>query len=365
MEKIPFNSKELEKAGEYFQIPGPGTLPKYSFPIAPRENFLRAVKERDPLWIPDYYDLTTLCPACYPDSIARGFVMGPESFDYMDDDKKGGKDMFGIDWVYVPVAGGSMVEPGNPTLEDMNDWREKVTMPDVDSWDWAGSKEKFDEFLKEDDGVRVLWIFTGLFERLIALLDFENAALALVDEDQEEAVHSFFSELCGVYEKMIKHYKEDFDADIIYFHDDWGAQKSPFFSLEVCMEFIVPYLKRIVDYTHSLGILFEMHSCGMNDMLVPAYLEAGVDLWAPQQQNDFDKIIEMVDGKIVIGIWDAAPEEGTDDEKYAVGKAVADKYAPDYKKHPIYTCNLWSVQEKFKEGLYVESRKIFCGNENE
>lgn len=365
MQKIPFSKKELEKTGEYFQIPGPGTLPKYAFPITPRENFLRAVKERDPLWIPDYYDIVTLCPACYPDSIARGFVMGPEGIDYMDEDKKGGKDMFGIEWVYVPVAGGSMVEPGNPILEDMNDWRDVITMPDVESWNWAATKAKFDEHLKNEDGVRVLWIFTGLFERLIALLDFENAALALVDEDQEDALHSFFDELCGVYQKIIKHYKEDLGADIIYFHDDWGAQKSPFFSLDACMEFIVPYLKRIVDYVHSLGILFEMHSCGMNDLLVPAYLEAGIDIWAPQQQNDFEKIIEMADGKIVIGIWDAAPVEGTDEEKYAAGKAVADTYAPDYAKHPVYTCNLWDVQEKFKEGLYVESRKIFCGSEDE
>ena len=44
--------------------------------------------------------------------------------------------MFGINWLFIPVAGGSMVEPGNPLMTDMNEWEEKVVWPDIDSWDW-------------------------------------------------------------------------------------------------------------------------------------------------------------------------------------------------------------------------------------
>ncbi len=359
MKPVAFNEKELEKAGEYFKIPGPGMLPKYSFPVTPKENYMAAVKEKAPLWLPDYYDTVTLCPACYPDAIARGFVMGPEGADYMDVTKKGGRDAFGIDWVYVPVAGGSMVRPGNPLLDDMNDWLGRVHMPSVEDWDWAGSRGKFAAYLETEDAVRIMWIFTGFFERLISLMDFENAALALIDEDQKEAIHAFFSECCGIYESMIRHYKEDFGCDVIYFHDDWGAQRAPFFSVETCLEMIVPYLKRLVDCTHSHGMLFEMHSCGKNEHFVPCYLAAGVDIWAPQEQNDFDRILDAADGKMLIGIWGNAGLDMTDDEKYNAGKAFAEKYCKDYEKHPVYHCDLWNIDEKYKEALYVESRKIF------
>jgi hypothetical protein len=37
--------------------------------------------------------------------------------------------MFGIEWEYIPAAGGSMVRPGKPFLEDANEWKEKVVGP--------------------------------------------------------------------------------------------------------------------------------------------------------------------------------------------------------------------------------------------
>lgn len=363
MDKIPYSQKELTQTGEYFKIPGPGTLPKYTFPITPRENYIRAVRDRDPMWIPDYYDQVTLCPACYPDAIARGFVMGPEMVDYMDDAKKGGKDAFDIDWIYEPLVGGSMVKPGSPLLEEISQWKERVHMPDVESWDWAGSKARFAEFLKTETHIKVMWIFTGFFERLISLLDFENAAMALIDDDQKEDVHAFFSACCDAYEKIIRHYKDDFDCDVIYMHDDWGSQRAPLFSAETCMEMIVPYFKRLVDYTHSLGMLFEIHSCGFNELLTDCYLACGVDVWAPQEQNDADKILAQTNGKIMIGIWNNGSSNASDEENLETGRALARKYCADYKKTPVYTCNLWSVEEKFKEGQYVESRKLLCGSE--
>ena len=127
-----FDKKELTQKGQYFKIPGPGFLPRYQTPISPRENFITALNGGKPHWLPDYYDITTLCPACYPDASARGFVMGAEGPDYMEDSRKGGLDAFGVDWEYIPVAGGSMVRPGKPFLEDISEWREKVKLPDVE-----------------------------------------------------------------------------------------------------------------------------------------------------------------------------------------------------------------------------------------
>ena len=227
--KIPYDEKELIAKGQYFKIPGPGFLPQYSTPMTPKDNFMMALNHEKPHWMPDYYDIETLCPACYPDAVARGFVMGGEGLAYMDDSKKGGADAFGIRWEYVPIAAGSMVRPGKPLLEDMNEWKEKIVLPDVDSWDWEASKIANADILSKHDHIREMWIFTGFFERLISLLEFENAAVALIDEEQQDVVHEFFEACCDCYEKIAYHYKNDFDCDILYVHDDWGSQRSPFF----------------------------------------------------------------------------------------------------------------------------------------
>ncbi len=81
---------------------------------------------------------------------------------------------------------------------------------------------------------------------------------------------------------MIDKYLEILRLDGVVLHDDWGGQRSPFFSLQLCREMIVPYLKHIADHCHSKGLWFQQHCCGKNEMLVPAMLDAGVDMWFPR-----------------------------------------------------------------------------------
>ena len=69
-----------------------------------------------------------------------------------------------------------MVKPGNPLLEDVNDWKEKIVMPDIDSWDWAGSAAQNKEYLSNGNN-NLFWLLNGCwFERLISFMDFEEAA---------------------------------------------------------------------------------------------------------------------------------------------------------------------------------------------
>ena len=85
---------------------------------------------------------------------------------------------------------------------------------------------------------------------------------------------------------------------------------------DTAMEMFVPYLKRVTDAVHKLGMYFELHSCGKNETLVPAYIAAGVDLWCPQVINDVKMLAEKYkDAPITFGMQgidvsaDAAEEE--------------------------------------------------------
>jgi hypothetical protein len=60
-------------------------------------------------------------------------------------------------------------------------------------------------------------------------MDFAGAAMAIIDEDQEEAILSFFDVQADFYIKLVDKYMEYGNPRIISFHDDWGSQMAPSF----------------------------------------------------------------------------------------------------------------------------------------
>jgi len=357
--RIPFNIDELTVVGEY-QPFKQGALPrkKYSTPITSKENYLAVFKRELPLWIPCENDSVTMFPGVNPDNHARGQVR--EAASLRPDEITDFHDMFGIEWVYISEAGGSMVRPGKPTLEDANDWEKVIKFPDIEKWDWGTSKKNNEQYVLKEGRLTIPTISSGLFERLISFMDFENAAMALIDEEQTDAVHALFSALCELYDKIIGKYKECFNPGVICFHDDWGSQRAPFFSLNTVREMLVPYISRIAESIHSRGMYFEFHSCGKNELLVPAYIEAGVDFWSGQPMNDKQRLYELYGDKIILGIEpDIEPDPNLSDaEAVAAAKRFVARYAPDYEKKPVVV-NKSAAPDAFIETVYEESRKYF------
>ena len=138
MNKIPFNENELQVVGTYVATRG-AAVPKYNTPVTPKENLDLWLKGETPLWIPTLNDFLSFTPRVVADNVARGFAFDAEPA--LTAEQSGGPDMFGTDWVFIPQAGGSMVRPGKPRFTNANDWREVITMPDVDSFDWETSAE--------------------------------------------------------------------------------------------------------------------------------------------------------------------------------------------------------------------------------
>lgn len=197
-----------------------------------------------------------------------------------------------------------MIEPGKPLLEDMNEWKEKVVWPDINSWDWKGQRKTSELFLQANRELAITpWIFSGFFERMITLLDFENALIALIDEEQKNAVHEFLDQLADLYIALVDKYVEYFpEIDGFTIHDDWGSQRAPFFSLDTAMEMLVPHMKRVADYLHSKGLVYDMHSCGKVEQLVPAMIAIGVDSWSGQSMNDNAMLCRKYGKDILIGV---------------------------------------------------------------
>ena len=154
----------------------------------------------------------------------------------------------------------------------------------------------------------------------------------------------------------IRHVKAVCPIDGVLIHDDWGTQNGPFFSLETAMEMLVPYLKRVVDYIHSEGMYYEQHSCGNCTKLVPAYIAAGVDVWAPQPMNDLDAILDMVEGsRLHIGMPDACPPDAAEEAAVALAQQWFAKYG-----HRQVTLAPMAAPTAFMNEVYRLSREAFA-----
>jgi hypothetical protein len=366
MTKPQFNSKELKVTGETMNIFGGPNLAVFDSPFTGKEA-TDAVFRREPYSqvLLGVADAVIFSPGVNPDNIARafaydgGFVPGVSNL-------TGGADMFGIEWEYVPVAGGSMVRPGIPLLEDANDWPEKLVWPDIDSWDWEGAKTLNAGYLSSPNS-NYCWFLNGYFERLISFMEFEGAIIALVDDDQKDAVKAFFEKLTDLYIRIFDKYFEYFpEIDVMYFHDDWGSQKNTFFAPGVAEEMIVPYMKKLTDHIRARGKRSELHSCGQNQLQVPNYIAAGWDAWTPQAMNDTEKLYELYGDKILIGvvpeIYDA--ENTSEEEQRALARAYADKYCnPDKPSflNMYAAVGVGILTPPYWEELYKQSRLNYCG----
>lgn len=328
MSVIPFheselNIKKMHKCGglEMMRAMGisdfPEMEPIFQRPVPEKENLKLWFDRKQPCYLPTVgwvmCDVNVFRPRIHPDNVACHLIFdGEPLYEYTTNQMPG---FFDLNWVYVPVAGGSTVAPGKPKIEDMSEWEKYISMPDLDALDWDRCENNNKDYLDTPQHNQ-LGILCGFWERLMSLMDVEGAAVALINEDQSEGLHRFFDQYADFLIDYITRMKKICDIDGVLIHDDWGHQNGAFFSLDTAMEMFVPYLKRVTDAVHKLGMYFELHSCGKNETLVPAYIAAGVDLWCPQVINDVKMLAEKYkDAPITFGMQgidvsaDAAEEE--------------------------------------------------------
>lgn len=350
-----FSESELLAGGSFVQCSGWPPVFRRSYPISPRENLRLCVSREGGGWFPSWTtDILMFNTRVMPDTVARAEVrdLGPA----IPEADKGGVDMFGIPWVYVAQVGGSMEDPNTPHLmEDVNDWESAIRFPNPDDWDWAANKA-VNAPIAPDDRLRLVTFHNGMFERLISFMGFENAVLALIDEDQQDAVLALFDKLADLYIDLIRRHRECYEIDGVHFHDDWGNQRAPMFSCDTCIDMVTPAMKKIADYCHDNGMLFVHHSCGKNELMVPAMLEQGDDLWMPQPMNDVDMLRAKYGDRLMLGVQPPAPEPGDDEAAFAAkAKAFVEKYAPDFKARPIFVVDFGHPQA-YKDAIYRASR---------
>ena len=257
--------------------------------VTPYENAMMAYQHKTPYWIPNVFtDFWVVQPA-----------MGGERYV----GTKSGTDWFGVEWTYVPEMKAPMPTPGKILFEDIEDWKDYVKFPDLDAIDWE--KQAADDFRIDiattltagekvylKDGKTIVdpkkmgyaMIINGPFERMHAMMGFENALIALATNPEacEEFISAMTDHKIKFFQKIGKYY----GVKIINAHDDYGAMDRMMMSPELWRKIIKPHLKRTVEAVHEMGLIYQHHSCGYIEPIIPDLVEIGVDAIDPLQAGN-------------------------------------------------------------------------------
>lgn len=256
--------------------------------LTPRENLLLAYSHRCPEWIPNYR--TDICGRL-PIEVHERAPGGPQGGT--------GVDWFGVHWRAVPgIAGATVDTTIPPVLDDVTKWEDVVKFPDLDAVDWKAAAER-DAGMYDETKVRYMSIFNGPYERLHSLMGMVEANCAILAEP--EATYALLEAITDYKIALIDRLTDYYPLDLINLHDDWGHAQSTFLSPATWREMIKPHIKRIVDFVHSKGLYFDIHSCGYVEPLIPDMVEIGIDGWSSVQcMNDVKKILRTYGNRICL-----------------------------------------------------------------
>lgn len=284
----------------------------------PRQNTLETIYGGKPEYVPIFWD--SISPVGV---LANGLEMPAQN----------GPDAFGVPWVVTTE--GAMPQPGFVMFEDIEDWEKYVKIPNIDDFDFKAMLEMEKTIMPPQDRENRVMQFMdsgGIFDRLVALMGFENALCALaIDPD---TCMDFFEALTDFRVKFIERCIDVFNPDIYCIGDDVATSKDLFMSPETYRKVIKPFDARMAEVVRKRGVILERHCCGKCEELVPDFVEMGVQVWqSAQPMNDIAGILDKYKGKLAIeGGWDSSGPASYSDSTDEDVRAEIRRCLTEYKK---------------------------------
>lgn len=207
------------------------------------------------------------------------------------------RDPFGCLWTTHAGAPMPAVE-FSPVLPDIEHWEKYIEIPDVSRWEWD-TMARWE--LQNNDGTKLIRYFsgTGLFDRLTALMGFEQGLAALAENP--EACSDLFSALADYKIQIIEHVAKTYHPDVFMYTDDFAHAHGLFMSPECYRKVIKPHHARILKAIRDNGMYAEQHTCGLCESVVPDFVEMGAQIWYPAHAiNDVESIMRKYGDKLVI-----------------------------------------------------------------
>lgn len=188
----------------------------------------------------------------------------------------GGRDEWGCVWEVNPATK-DMGQVKNIVLPDLGDY-EQVAIPNALAPRRYAAWEPVLERAERDGKYVVLCNGPFLFERAHFLHEFSQTLIDSIE--RPEMMQQFLRRLAGYHLDTIRYVREHFPGRIHGYRgtDDWGSQTATLVSPHVFRDVFWPVYREIFRAIHAAGMDAWMHSCGQIFELIPAFIDAGLDV---------------------------------------------------------------------------------------
>ena len=247
-----------------------------------KENFLRAIKFKNPEWVP------TERESLFRQITYENDYLGPE---------ESGIDLWGVEWEsrdprVMPLC------TRHPLLIEDEKAIADFKPPDISKIKIDSESQKILSSSERKDLILLGFHPQTLFERAWMLASMEGfmTAIALYPE----RIRILFSKIMDFNIKVAEIFLSR-AVDGCYLNDDFGSQTSLMLSPAMWRELIKPEYKRIISLYKSKGKIVFLHSCGCIQQIIPDLIELGINILNPVQAraNNLKEIGEKFSGKIV------------------------------------------------------------------
>lgn len=276
-----------------------------------------------------------------------------------------GPDAWGVLWTNQgpdPGLDGNTVAANFRLFDFVEDWQEHVRFPDLDNIPVKHILQGMSAQVDRNQTALSCLMLSGQFERLNQMVGMENALCAFYECPDE--LHGFFEAMCEYKLKCIQLAYDAIHPEIIHMHDDWGTSSNMFFSPELWREFIKPNEARYAKKIHELGMLYEHHSCGYIQQIIPDLVEIGVDCINPLNVcNDVAYIKRKYGSRITLkgGVDNQRIESGkaSKEEIRSEARRVIDAYSAGGRYLPDYVATNGTVRDIFYDEVSRYGKAIY------
>lgn len=157
---------------------------------------------------------------------------------------------------------------------------EKYPWPDVKYFDFSLAAKDME---KHQDKMIFTGLWSGFYHDMCDFFGMENYFVKMYTDP--DIIHAATEKIVDFYvEANDKMFREIGNrADVMFMGNDLGTQRGMIMSKEMFREFILPYLKRLIEVGKKHNKKIMMHSCGSINAIIPDLIDVGVDILHPIQ----------------------------------------------------------------------------------